>query len=99
MTAKCREKIWTKAGPEFGSDEGKVMIIVRALYGLRSSGAAVRALLAETLYDLNYRPSYADPDVYMRPAVKEDGCKYYEYVLTYVDDVLCISNTPMLTMK
>ena len=71
MTAKCREKIWTRAGPEFGSDEGKVMIIVRALYGLRSSGAAFRALLAETLYDLNYRPSYVDPDVYMRPAVKK----------------------------
>ena len=26
LTAKCREKIWTRAGPEFGSDEGKVMI-------------------------------------------------------------------------
>jgi hypothetical protein len=40
LTAKCREKIWTRAGPEFGSDQGKVMIIVRALYGLNSSGAA-----------------------------------------------------------
>ena len=73
------------------------MIIVRALYGLRSSGGAFRALLAETLHD--YVPSYTDPDVYMSPAVEEDGCKYYEYVLTYVDGILCISNTPMLTMK
>ena len=40
MNAKCREKIWTKAGTEFGSDKGKVMIIIRALYGLKSSGAA-----------------------------------------------------------
>ena len=99
LTAKCREKIWTRAGPEFGSDQGKIMIIVRALYGLKSSGAAFRALLAEVLHDLNYRPSKADPDVYMRPAVKEDGFQYYEYVLTYVDDVLCISHKPMTTMK
>ena len=35
----------------------------------------------------------------MRPAVKPDGTKYYEYVLCYVDDVLSISNDPMATMK
>ena len=47
LTAKCREKIWCRAGPEFGNQEGKIMIIVRALYGLKSSGAAFRSLLAE----------------------------------------------------
>jgi len=65
LTAKCREKIWTQAGPEFGSDAGKIMLVVRALYGLKSSGAAYRALLAKTLYDLNYRPTKADPDVWL----------------------------------
>ena len=40
LTAKCREKVWTRAGPEFGSDAGKIMLVVRALYGLKSSGAA-----------------------------------------------------------
>ena len=73
LTAKCREKIWTRAGPEFGSDQGKIMIVVRALYGLKSSGAAFRALLVETLHDLGYVPSKADPDVWMRPAVKSNG--------------------------
>ena len=48
---------------------------------------------------MGYKPSLADPDVYMRPAVKGNGFKYYEYVLTYVDDVLCISDNPMSTMK
>ena len=50
LTAKCREKIWIIAGPEFGSEKGKIMLVVRALYGLKSSGAAFRALLAEVLY-------------------------------------------------
>ena len=99
LTAKCREKIWTIAGPEFGSEEGKIMLVVRALYGLKSSGAAFRALLAEVLYDMGYRPSYADPDVWMRPGIKVDGFEYWEYVLCYVDDVLSISDNPMKTMK
>ena len=41
------------------------MIVKKALYGLKSSGAAFRAHLAETLYDLNYKPTKADPDVWI----------------------------------
>ena len=53
------------------------MMVVRALYGLKSSGAAFREFLAETLYDLGYRPSMEDPDVWIRPYIKEkDGFKY-----------------------
>ena len=75
------------------------MIVVRALYGFRSSGAAFRALLAELLHDLGYVSSKADPDVYLRPALKSNGFKYYEYVLCYVDDVLCISDNPVTIMQ
>ena len=35
----------------------------------------------------------------MRPAVKENGFKYWEYVLCYVDDILAISHQPELSMK
>ena len=52
-------------------------MVVRALYGLKYLGAAFRAFLAETLYDLGYRPSMADPDVWLWPYIKEkDGFKY-----------------------
>jgi hypothetical protein len=98
LCADCRERIWTRAGPEFGSEAGTPMLVVKALYGLRSSGAAFRALLAETLVKLGYKPTYADPDVWMRVAVKPNGFEYYEYVLCYVDDVLCISADPRKTM-
>ena len=47
LTANCREKVWMRAGPDFGSDAGKRMLIVRALYGLKSSGAAFRSLLRQ----------------------------------------------------
>jgi hypothetical protein len=62
------------------------------------AGAAFRAHMAETLYDLGYKPSRADPDVWIRPVVKPDGFKYYEMVLVYVDDILCISHDPKATM-
>ena len=99
LTANCREKLYTIVGPEFGTNKGKIMLITQSLYGLKSSGAAFRALLAEVLCDMSYWPLRADPYVYTRPAVKENGFKYWEYVLVYVDDVLCIGNRPHATMK
>ena len=45
LTAKFREMIWTIAGPEFGSEEGSLIIINIALYGLKSSGAVFRSWL------------------------------------------------------
>ena len=33
----------------------------------------------------------ADPDVWMRPAIKSDGTKCYDYVLLYVNDALVVS--------
>ena len=98
LTADCREKIWTKAGPEFGSEAGTIFLVKKALYGLKSAGAAFRSLLADTLMDTGYRPTKADPDVWLRPAVKPDGFQYYEMALCYVDDILSISNDPQATL-
>jgi hypothetical protein len=40
ITTPVKEKVWTILGSEFGHDSGKSAIIVRALYGLKSAGAA-----------------------------------------------------------
>ena len=98
LTADCRERIYITAGPEFGSEKGATMVIKKALYGLKSSGAAFRAHLAETLYDLGYKSTKGDPDVWIRPATKPNGFEYFEMVLVYVDDILCISDKPEATM-
>ena len=99
LTAPCREKCWLRAGPEFGSDEGKVMIVKRALYGLKSSGAAFRSFLATRLDEIGFVPSEADPDVWLRRSAKPDGEQYYEYVLCYVDDIMSISHEPSRALK
>ena len=35
LTAPCKEKMWMKAGPEFGSDENSISIASKALCGLK----------------------------------------------------------------
>ncbi len=93
LNASPREKVYTTAGPEFGAElQGKPVLIVRALYGLKSSGAAWRSHLANTLQTIGFTSCLADPDVWMRPAMKPDNFEYYEYVLVYVDDLLVLSH-------
>jgi len=78
LNADTRVRVHTTCGPEFGGDQGKITIIRKALYGLKSSGAAWRSHLASTLHDMQFKASLADPDVWMRPAVKASGENYYE---------------------
>ncbi len=88
VNAETKEKVWFRGGNELGSDSGKVIIIIRALYGLKSSGARWREHMAQTLRNAGFKSSLADPDIWLRAAVKPDGTKIYEYVLCYVDDVI-----------
>ena len=43
--AKFNEKIWTEAGLYIGGEKCMVMIISRALFGIKSSGGACKANL------------------------------------------------------
>ena len=100
LNAPTKEKVYIKhAGPEFGpAREGRPVLIVRALYGLRSSGARWRDHMAASLREGGYKSCLADPDVWMKANVKPNGEKYWEYVVVYVDDVLVISHEPQKAM-
>ena len=101
LNAKYRERIWFVAGPECGPDlQGSVCKLVRALYGLKSSGAAWRAMFAEFIINvMGFTPTKADADVYMRKNYRNGGTPYYEYLLVYVDDVLALSHAPRELME
>jgi len=94
LNAPCKEKVYIVCGPEFGAMKGRRARIVRALYGLKSSAAAWRSWISQFLHDEEFRPCKADNDVWMRPAEKADGFQYYEYVLVYTDNILCLSTDP-----
>ena len=40
LNTMCREKIWFKGETECREDKGEVLIVVRALYGLKSAGSS-----------------------------------------------------------
>jgi hypothetical protein len=91
LTAPCEEKIWTILGPEFGEEQGKKALIVRALYGLKSAGASFSRHLADCMRNLGYTPCKADRDLWYKAVTRpDDGYEYYAYILLYVDDCLCI---------
>ena len=99
LCAPTTENLHTTCGLEFGTDNvGRTVKIVRALYGLRSSGKSFHDHLAQVLRDLGFESSKGDPDVWMRKANKPNGDKIWEYVLVYVDDLLCISHDPRAVM-
>jgi hypothetical protein len=100
LNANTREKVHTICRLEFGHQNlGKVAVITRALYGLKSSGAAWWSMFAASLQELGFISSIADPDVWYRPATKSDGSSYYEHIFVYVDDLLVLSNEPHAIMK
>ena len=66
-------------------------MIVRALYGTKSAGAAFRNHLADCMLNMGYDSCKADPDVWLKECVRPDGTRYYGYILLYVDDALCIN--------
>ena len=84
-----QEKVCIKAGPEFGSKEGHLLIIHKALYGLKSSGKEFGDLLSSCLKELGFTPSKAEPEIFMR---EKNGI--YEYIATYVDDLCLVMKEP-----
>ncbi len=84
-----QEKVCIYAGEEFGDLAGHLLLIERALYGLRSSGKMWADRFSEVLYQMGFFPCLADNDVWMRDA--GDHC---EYIAVYVDDLLVASRNP-----
>ena len=87
LEASTHEKLYIVAGLEFQEFEGYILIFLKALYGLKSSGKRWAEVIHGILRDMKVLPSKADPCIWLRKALNL-GC--YEYIAVYVDD-LCIA--------
>jgi hypothetical protein len=87
LTAPFTEKVWTVLGPEFGNDAGKRVLIVRALYGLKSAGATFRNHLAECMKHLGWHPCRSDRDLWMKAETR--------LMTVFVDDIFCVHHDPV----
>ncbi len=90
LQSMTRERIFIVGGPEFGDLEGRVFIVYKALYGLRTSAARWHEHLSKKLRELGFKPSKADPNLWIR-----EMKSHYEMIATFVDDILIWSMKPM----
>ena len=61
--APVTEKVWIILDPGFGKDYRKTAVIVKALYGLKSAGAAFRSHLPRCMESLGYESCMTDWDL------------------------------------
>ena len=64
LEAYTKEKVCFIAGPAFGEHEGHLMVIVKALYGLQTSGACYHEGFADTLHDMGFKQCINEPDLW-----------------------------------
>ena len=63
LNANSKERIYFYAGTEFGKDEGKLFMVVRALYGLKGAESAWAAAIFQCMRNLGFTTCIADGDV------------------------------------
>jgi hypothetical protein len=81
--------------PEFGVDAGKRVVMVWALYGLKSVNVAFRNHSVECMAHLRWTYCHADWDLWMKNELRpDDGVQYWAYILIYADDILCVRHEP-----
>jgi hypothetical protein len=75
-----KEKVCFLAGPEFGKLHGHLMVIIKALYGLRSSGICWHEKFVDILRMEDFHPCIGEQDIWLR----KNG-DIYEYLAVYVE--------------
>lgn len=92
VQADTKEKIYTIAGKEFGNKKDCVVVIKKALYGLATSARQWNIKLGDSIRKLGFNPTRADPDLWIKENKEH---KKYEYIATYVDDLIVVAFDPM----
>ncbi|KAL7530453.1 LOW QUALITY PROTEIN: hypothetical protein ACHAXR_003504 [Thalassiosira sp. AJA248-18] len=100
VTAPVTEKIWTVLGPEWGDQKGKKAIVIHALCGLKSSGAAFRAHSADCMRHLDIDIPCADPTcLWLESIIDLSEAEYYSYILCYIDNASVVHHNAMSVLN
>ena len=90
------EKLYIVDGPEFQETEGYILIFLKALYGLKSSGKRWSEVIHGILRDMKFLPSKADPGIWLR---KAPNLRCYEYIAVYVHDLCIAAESPSANIQ
>jgi Reverse transcriptase (RNA-dependent DNA polymerase) len=66
LEANTKAKVYIVAGSVFVNLEGHILVISKALYGLRTSGLHWHECFADCLCDIRFFQSKAEADIWMR---------------------------------
>ena len=77
LESPCGEKLWTVAGELFGGLAGIPMLINQELYVLKYVGNSWHKALSTTLSYMNFGPSRANKDIWLRVSNNSRGEKYW----------------------
>ncbi len=91
LEAVTDEKVYVIAGPEFEHLQGHVLVVYKALYGLRSSGVRWYERFSKVMTAAGFTPCKLEPEIWMR---KNKEGTHYEYVGVYVDDLALAMDDP-----
>ena len=81
LEAKTKEKLYVVAGPEFEELEGHILVIYKALYGLKSSVLRWSQKIHDIMLDMGFSPGKADPCVWLRKANAPPNMNMLLYML------------------
>ena len=71
-----------------------MLVIHKALYGLKRSGLRWSQRMHDIMLELNFTPCKADPCLWLRKMRDK-----YEYIAIYVDDLLIASQEPIAILQ
>ena len=94
LGASTNEKLYIVAGPEFEELLGHILVIHKALHGLKMSGLRWSQRIHDIMLQPNYKLCKADPYIWLRE--RKDK---YEYIAIFVDDLLIASEEQLMTIK
>ena len=90
LQAMTKEKVYTIAGIEWGEElAGCILLLLKSIYGLRTSGARWYERLDEILLSLGFKPCHAGVSIWIR--MNKDT---YDFIAIYVDDLFVVSLDP-----
>ena len=89
LEATTKEKLYIVAGHEFEELQGHILVIHKALCGLKRSGLRLSQRNHDIMLQLNFKPCKADPCVWLREMKDK-----YKFIAIYVDDLLIASEEP-----
>lgn len=97
INADTREKVWSKLEiPTPSGPRTVYVIVIKALYGLQTSGREWCAHLARTLKDMGFQRSKADISIWMRWNPEHH---HWDYIGTYVDDLIISAVDPEMYLN